>query len=99
MSKIEDLDNVNRLPDEDTEVFGVVTNMLGANRVKVRSLDGTDRVCRIPGKMQKSVWIREDDLVIIEPWEWQDEKGDVKYRYDNQEINELEENDIIQTEE
>jgi translation initiation factor 1A len=40
-----------RMPDDD-EVFAVVTNMLGANRVAVRCADGTERTARIPGRMQ-----------------------------------------------
>lgn len=94
MSDNQDVD-VERLP-EDGEVFGIVTNMLGANRVTVRCLDGEERTCRIPGSMQKKVWIREDDLVIVEPWEWQDEKGDVVHRYERQEADEIKNSDMVE---
>lgn len=77
-----------RLPDED-EVLGVVESMLGANRLKVRCEDGETRTARIPGRMKKRVWINEDDVVIVEPWDWQDEKADVKWRYDSQEADQL----------
>ena len=77
------LDNVNVEIDEDTEVYGIVTEMLGASRVLVRCYDGEERTCRIPGRMKKKVWIREDDLVIVEPWDFQDEKGDIVHRYEN----------------
>ena len=80
--------NVNRLPDDD-QVFGKVTNMLGANKIKARCLDGEERLCRIPGRMQKNVWIREDDIIIVDPWDWQDEKADVVHRYDEQDKEEL----------
>jgi translation initiation factor 1A (aeIF-1A) len=70
-----------RLPT-DGETFAVVTDMLGANRVRVRCADGTDRTARIPGRMQKRVWIREGDVVLVEPWEWQDAKGDITHRYE-----------------
>jgi translation initiation factor 1A len=70
-----------RLPT-DAETFAVVTDMLGANRVRVRCADGTDRTARIPGRMQKRVWIREGDVVLVEPWEWQDAKGDITHRYE-----------------
>jgi len=70
-----------RLPT-DAETFAVVTDMLGANRVRVRCADGTERTARIPGRMQKRVWIREGDVVLVEPWEWQDTKGDITHRYD-----------------
>ena len=84
-----------RMPDDD-EVFAAVTNMLGANRVKVRCADGTERTARIPGKMQKRIWIREDDVVLVEPWDWQDEKADIKWRYDKQEADQLRDEGHIQ---
>jgi len=77
-----------RMPDEG-EVFAVVTDMLGANRVKVRCMDGTERTARIPGRMQKRVWIREDDIVLVDPWDWQDEKADVVWRYEKQDADQL----------
>jgi len=77
-----DIDDVDVIADEDTEVYGKVLEMLGANRVLVRCFDGEERTCRIPGRMRKKVWIREDDLVIVEPWDWQDEKGDIVHRYE-----------------
>lgn len=70
-----------RLPRND-EVFGVVEKAMGSGHMKVRCKDGNTRTCRIPGRMRKRVWIREDDVVIIEPWQVQsDEKGDIVYRY------------------
>jgi translation initiation factor 1A len=84
-----------RMPDDD-EVFAVVTEMLGANRVKVRCMDGTERTARIPGRMQKRVWIREDDVVLVSPWDWQDEKGDIEWRYDKGAADRLREEGHIQ---
>ncbi|MDY6779382.1 MAG: translation initiation factor eIF-1A [Halobacteria archaeon] len=77
-----------RLPDDD-EVLGIVESMLGANRLRVRCMDGETRIARIPGKMKKRIWINEDDVVIVEPWDWQDEKADVKWRYTNQQADQL----------
>ncbi|KAB7514482.1 MULTISPECIES: translation initiation factor eIF-1A [Halosegnis] len=71
-----------RLPGDD-EVFARVEQMQGANRVAVQCADGKQRTARIPGRMQKRVWIRDDDIVLVEPWDWQDEKADVTWRYDN----------------
>ncbi|WP_435124020.1 translation initiation factor eIF-1A [Halobaculum sp. D14] len=84
-----------RMPDDD-EVFAEVTNMLGANRVEVRCADGTERTARIPGRMQKRVWIREGDIVLVEPWDWQDEKADVTFRYEKSEADQLREEGHIQ---
>jgi len=76
------------MPDDD-EVFAEVTNMLGANRVTVRCADGVERTARIPGRMQKRIWIRENDIVLVEPWDWQDEKADITWRYENSEAEQL----------
>ena len=87
--------DIERLPDEDDEVFGRVSDMLGANRVLVVCSDAEERTCRIPGRMQKKEWIREDDLVVVEPWDWQDEKGDVVYRYTNRVAKKVEEAGLL----
>ncbi|EMA42866.1 translation initiation factor IF-1A [Halococcus morrhuae DSM 1307] len=84
-----------RMPEED-ELFAVVTGMLGANRIEVRCMDGTDRTARIPGRMQKRVWIREDDVVLVSPWDWQDEKADVEWRYDKADADRLREEGHVQ---
>lgn len=77
-----------RMPDDD-QLFGVVTNMLGGGRVRVRCQDGEERMGRIPGRMRFRTWINEGDVVIIEPWDWQDEKGDIEWRYDEQDAAQL----------
>lgn len=56
-------------------------SLLGANRIKVRCIDGITRMGRIPGKMKKRIWIRQGDVVIVIPWEIQNEKADVVWRY------------------
>jgi len=65
----------------EREVLGTVTGMLGGSRVTVRCMDSTTRMCRIRGKMKKRTWVREGDIVIVVPWDFQDEKGDVVWRY------------------
>lgn len=77
-----------RMPEDD-EVFAEVTEMLGANRVKVRCNDGVERTARIPGRMQKRTWIREGDIVLVSPWDWQDEKADIEHRYESQDADQL----------
>ena len=79
-----------RMPEED-EVFAEVTDMLGANRIAVRCADGTERTARIPGRMQKRIWIRQGDIVLVEPWDWQDEKADVTWRYEKADADQLRE--------
>ncbi|MBW2999091.1 translation initiation factor eIF-1A [Candidatus Woesearchaeota archaeon] len=70
-----------RLP-RGKQTFGIVEQRLGGSRMYVKCLDGKTRVCRIPGKLIKRLWVREGDLVIVEPWEFGgDEKGDIVLKY------------------
>ncbi len=66
---------------EKGEVLAIVDAMLGANHIKIRCLDGKVRLGRIPGKMRKKIWIRERDVVIVVPWDFQDEKANVIWKY------------------
>ncbi len=76
-----------RIP-RNAEVLGVVEQMLGGDKLKVNCDDGNERVCRIPGKMRKRVWIRAGDLVLVEPWKVQsNERGDVIFRYTSTQAN------------
>lgn len=67
---------------KDEETIGVVDQRLGGSRSRVRCLDGQTRICRIPGRMKRYLWVREKDTVLVEPWEHGgDEKGDIVYNY------------------
>jgi translation initiation factor 1A len=63
------------------EIFGIANQLLGASKIKVLCEDGKARLGRIPGKIRRRMWIREGDLLILRPWEFQDEKADIIYRY------------------
>lgn len=75
---------------KEREILGTVIGMLGASRVTVRCMDGLTRMCRIRGKMKKRLWVREGDVVIVVPWDFQDEKGDVVWRYTGPQVSWLE---------
>ena len=65
-----------------TDVLGVVVKLLGFDRILVKCQDGKERLCRIRGKMKRRVWIRENDVVLVSPWDFQsDKRGDVLWRY------------------
>jgi len=64
------------------DVLGIAVKLLGFDRVLVKCQDGRERLCRIRGKMKRRVWIREGDVVLISPWDFQsDKRGDVIWRY------------------
>ena len=71
-----------RLPNpEELEQFGIVTQLMGSNQVKAIGEDGVEMQLRIPGKLMKKVWLRENDLIIMKKWDFQPTKGDVVWRY------------------
>ena len=70
------------LPNERiNEMFAIADQILGGRRVRVVCADGETRLARIPGKMRRRQWVREGDLIVVQPWDFQDSKADVKKRY------------------
>lgn len=70
-----------RLP-RDNETIGIVQQRLGGGRMRVACMDGKSRVCMVPGRLKKQLWIREEDVLIIKPWQFGgDQKGEVIYKY------------------
>ncbi len=64
------------------DVLGIAIKLLGYDRVLVKCQDGHERLCRIRGKMKRRVWIREGDVVLVSPWDFQsDKRGDLIWRY------------------
>jgi translation initiation factor 1A len=63
------------------EIFGVVTALLGASRLRVNCIDGKERIARIPGRMKRDAWIKNGDVILMVPWEIDPLKGDVAWRY------------------
>ncbi len=75
-----------RIPRRN-EVVGIVQQMLGTGRLRVKCKDGHTRMCRIPGRMRKRIWVREGDVVIVSLGEVQsDTKGDIAYRYTQDQV-------------
>jgi len=67
---------------KNRQVIGICEQRVGGSRMKVRCMDGKTRICRIPGRLKRRLWIRENDILLVEPWELQgNEKGDVVYKY------------------
>jgi translation initiation factor 1A len=83
------------------EMFAIVVDILGGERMRVFCEDGKHRIGRIRGKIKKRVWVRRGDLVIVNPWEWATETDDklgkceISWRYTRAEISWLERNNKI----
>ncbi len=63
------------------EMFAIADQMLGGRRVRAICEDGEVRIARIPGKMRRRQWVREEDLIVVQPWEYQDDRANVISRY------------------
>ncbi len=102
------------MPEEQQEEFvrvklprgkqsiGIVEQRLGGSRARVKCFDGKSRICRIPGRLKRKLWIRENDTILVEPWELDDEKGDIIFKYRDNQIAVLKKKGLIkdiQTEE
>ena len=84
-----------RLPEEG-ELFGRVLKMLGGENVMVKCTDGVTRRGRIRGKLKRRVWIRDNDIVIIAPWDFKEnERGDIVWRFTLPQMEWLKDNNHI----
>ena len=71
-----------KLPNKKiNEMFAIADQILGGRRVRAVCEDGESRLARIRGKMRRRQWVREGDLIIVQPWDFQDAKADVRMRY------------------
>ena len=71
-----------QLPDpKNREMFAIADQLLGASKLIVMCEDGKSRMARIPGKMKRRQWIKPGDLIVVRPWDIDDDKADVKLRY------------------
>ena len=91
MNKKEELEQKQQQQEEEirrtptpraNQVLGICEQRVGGSRMKVRCMDGKMRICRIPGRLKRKLWVREGDILLIELWELGgDDKGDVVFKY------------------
>lgn len=85
-----------RVP-QDNQTLGILEQRLGGSRCRVRCLDGKTRNCRIPGRLKRKLWVRDNDVVLIEPWEFGgEEKGDIIFKYMPNQVRWLRENGYLE---
>ena len=63
------------------EMLGRVIKLVGGDNIIVKCTDGKVRTCRIRGKIKRKMWIRDHDLVLVAPWDFQSDKADIIWRY------------------
>src|SRR3989344_6073275 len=86
-----------RLPRGE-EVMGIIEQRLCGNKMMVNCLDGKTRNCRVPGRLRRKLWLRPGDVVIVEPWELDKNRGDVLFKYNLNQIQWLKKNGYIKNE-
>ncbi len=70
-----------RTPRGD-EVLGTVTEALGGSRFRVECMDGKERMCRVPGRSKRKMYVKIGNVILVKPWSIEgDEKGDIVWRY------------------
>lgn len=84
-----------RLPEEG-ELLGRVIKLLGSDQVLVKCTDDITRRGRIRGKLKRRIWIRDNDIVIIAPWDFKDtERGDIVWRFTLPQVDWLKDNGYL----
>lgn len=79
------------------ELIGIIVQRFGGNRMEIKTTDGKSRNCRVPGRYKRRLWLRPKDIVIIVPWEDDDSKGDIIYKYNPNGVNQLKKQGILST--
>ncbi|MFQ5940207.1 MAG: translation initiation factor eIF-1A [Nitrososphaerales archaeon] len=83
------------LPEEG-EVLGRVIKLLGSDHILVKCVDGNTRMGRIRGKLKRRVWVRDNDVVLIAPWNFKgNDRGDIAWRYTLAQVEWLKKNDYL----
>jgi translation initiation factor 1A len=84
------------LKEQNNEMFAVVEQVLGGSRMNVQSADGKSRMARIPGGKKRRIRkIKTRDLLIVYPWDIQDEKADILHKYKGNQARFLSEKDFV----
>jgi len=66
---------------EEGEMFAHVIGISGNGRFITMGTDGIERTSIIRGKMKKRVWVNRLDVVLITPWDFEDEKASIIHKY------------------
>lgn len=93
----------NQNPDAPTRVklpgkgefLGKVIQRLGGNRMDVLCTDGKTRNSRVPGRYRRRMWLRPGNFVIVQPWEFDDNKADIVFQYRGPSINQLQKKGLL----
>jgi translation initiation factor 1A len=71
---------------DDMQEYGMMTKMLGGQRIMVMLVDKTEIMAVIPGRFRKRCWMKAGDTLIVSRREFQESKWDVCYKYNEDEV-------------
>ena len=92
------------LADSDDQEYAQVIKLLGNARLQAKcfkknkttgEFTSKTRICLIRGKMRKRVWINNNDMILVSLREFDDDKGDVIHKYEDNETKKLMKNNHI----
>ncbi len=87
--------NKNYIPEKDFIVkesdqeYAKVVKALGSCNFELMCEDGVTRMGHVRGKMQKKIWINENDTVLVGLRDFQDNKCDIIHKYSPDEVKRL----------
>ena len=77
------------------QFVGLIDQRVGGSRMLVKCNDSKVRNCKVLGKLRRTLWLREGDYVIVEPWEFDDTKGNIIFKYTPASLRVLEERGLL----
>lgn len=86
-----------RLP-RNNQLLGIIKQRVGGNKMFVDCLDGKTRNCRVPGRLRRRLWLRPGDVVLIELWELDKNRGDIIFKYSKSQANWLKKKGYLEQE-
>ena len=84
-----------KLP-KNKEVVGLIDQRVGGSRMLIKCSDGKTRNCKVPGRLRRTMWLREGDYVIVEPWEFDNSKGGIMFKYTPSAVEQLRKKGFLQ---
>lgn len=81
------------------EVIGVINQRVGGSRMIVNCMDGKTRNGKVPGRLRRGMWLREGDIIIVVPWEFDDDKAEIMYKYSKAQVEKLKRDGLLKMEE
>ena len=63
------------------QLMGKVDGLFGFGWLSVICSDGKRRKCRVRGKLRRKIWVKLDDIVLVEPWPYSKDQGEILFRY------------------